>query len=377
MNNFKCDNCSRFVDEVPCPFCQSTRVRPLRPGEAPPEEGFVIVTPPVSAPPPPEPEAPPPSPPPPPPPSQEPPQPAAPRPAPPQPPPTQPARKQVVGLEEFDALLKAGFKAIVICGTGGSGKSEIATGFTRANTVFRGRAQVSIAGAQSGTLYAAAGTAPGHVWFEVANTRRKRVFLDPSGEFFKALSPTERQRLRLGDVSEDYFDFVRSAVQKLAGIVLVVDLTKTIDAFADAPWRNQEIDLDFTLAAIRWMRHDKEARIEGLSVERNIAARAPSLRKLDVPVLVLFSKADLLPDDYSVEPALDFARTRLPHLHASLLTHARRFRFEFAHTMLGEGESARRETRPCGVLLSMEWLLSDPFRWLPSLPTRWLGGGQR
>jgi len=30
--------------------------------------------------------------------------------------------------------------------------------------------------------------------------------------------------------------------------------------------------------------------------------------------------------------------------------------------------------RPCGVLLSMEWLLSDAFRWMPSLPTRFLEG---
>ena len=363
MNSFRCDNCGRFVDEVPCPFCQSTRVRPLRVGEAPPEADVA----PAEPPPPAEPEKQ----------SPEPEEPPPPPPLPVQTAPARPAAKKVIGLDEFDAILKAGFKAIVICGMSQSGKSEIATGFTRANTAFRRRAQVSIAGAQSGTLYAAAGTAPDNVWFEIVNTRRKRVFLDPSGEFFRWLSPTIRQRERLGDISESYFDFVRSAVRQLAGIVLVVDLTKTIDAFADAPWRNQEIDLDFTLAAIRWLRHDKDARIEGLGIDRNIAARVPSLPRLDVPVLVLFSKADLLPDEYSIEVPFDFARNRLPHLYASLVTHARRFRFDFAHTMLGQGESARRETRPCGVLLSMEWLLSDPFRWLPSLPTRWLGGRQR
>jgi len=371
LNNFKCDDCGRFVDDVPCPFCQSTKVRPLRPGEAPDtaapgaEAKAPELPPPPPPPPPPGAEAPP---------SQPPPPQAAPRPAPP-PPPAE--KKRVVGLEEFNALLNAGFQAVVICGQSRSGKSEIATGFTRANTVFRGRSQVSTAGVQSGSLHVAGGTTPGHVWFEVANTRRKRAFLDPSGEFFRSLSPTYRQQFKLGDITEEYFDFVRSAIGKLAGVILVVDLTSTVDAFSDAPWRNQEIDLDFNLAAIRWMRHDRDARIEGLSVERNIAARVPGLRRLDVPVLVLFSKADLLPDDYSIENPLDFARNRLPHLHASLLTHARRFRFEFAHTMLGDPDNARRETRPCGVLLSMEWLLSDPFRWVPSLPTRWLGGGQR
>ena len=30
----KCEQCGRLVDDKPCPFCQSTRVRELRPGEA-------------------------------------------------------------------------------------------------------------------------------------------------------------------------------------------------------------------------------------------------------------------------------------------------------------------------------------------------------
>lgn len=357
MNAYTCDNCGSVTDEVPCPFCQSTRVRLVDATESPFAEVPALPEPPPV-------------------------EPAPQAPAPPQPqqhsqpPRTQHTQKRVVGLEEFDALLRSGFQAVVICGPARSGKSEIATGFTRANTVFRGRSQVSTSRTSSGTLYVAGGTNPGEVWFEIANTPRKLVFLDPSGEFFRQLSPTERQRLRLPDVTEEYFDFVRSAVSKLAGVVVVVDLTRTVDDFSDAPWRSQEIDLDFNLAAIRWLRHAKEARIEGLSVERNIAAQVLKKPKLDVPVLVLFSKADLLPDDYSNQVPIDFARERLPHLHASLLTHARHFRFEFAHTMLGEGDRARRETRPCGVLLSMEWLLSDPFRWMPRLPTRWLGGGK-
>src|SRR5258706_15174522 len=33
MNTMRCEQCGRLVDGKPCPFCQSTRVRPLRPGE--------------------------------------------------------------------------------------------------------------------------------------------------------------------------------------------------------------------------------------------------------------------------------------------------------------------------------------------------------
>src|SRR5258706_366077 len=35
MNTMRCEQCGRFVDGKPCPFCQSTRVRPLNPGEKP------------------------------------------------------------------------------------------------------------------------------------------------------------------------------------------------------------------------------------------------------------------------------------------------------------------------------------------------------
>lgn len=435
MNTMRCEQCGRFVDGKPCPFCQSTRVRPLRPGETPTsplETKSGEVPPPASppaspvAPPTPRPRAFPALPPakseekkaepvrparaaeenrpepsrpvrsaeerveplpgmaPPPSPradaidDQRPSVRARVRPSarPDVPAPPQPVSPEVQDLEKFEAQLKEGFKAIVICGRGHSGKSEITSGFTRANTVFRGRAIVSTTRARSGNLYTVAGTGHNTVWFEVMNTRRKLVFLDPSGELYLALSPSERQRLRLPDVTAERLSFVRAASKRLAGIVLVVDLTRTLDDMSEAPWLDQELDLSYELSILRWLRRGKGAGVEQGEITARMASDLQGRPRLDVPVLTLFSKADLLGETTNELP-LSFAQRKLQTLYGSILTHARHFRFDFVSTMQYDEKNDvnRQSPRPCGVLLPMEWLVGGPFRWLPSLPTQWLGGG--
>jgi hypothetical protein len=376
----------------PCPFCQSTRVRPLNPGETPSDpvdtqvaEAGVPVMPTLTVAPAIQPATP-----------DDPRTVVAPPPrlddvdvepvrrprpvpapadqAPPAPAPTAKAA-EIRNLAEFEALLTAEkFESIVICGLGNSGKSEIASGFTRANTAFRQRATISTVRGSSGVPYALGGTAPGEVWFQILNTARKLVFLDPSGEFFRKISPTERQRLRLPDITPEFFQFVRVAVQRLAGIVLVVDLTRTLDDMAESPWQDQELDLAYTLAALRWLRHDKAAAVEQLGVTSLIASRLLKLPRFDVPVLALFSKADKLGEMTNELPS-SFARRRLTTLFGAVHSHARRYRFDFVSTMHVVNGVDRQATRPCGVLLPMEWLFGAPFRWMPSLPTRFLQGG--
>ncbi len=270
-------------------------------------------------------------------------------------------------------MLDRGVKAIVVCGGAQSGKSEIAAGFIRANNVFRGKAQNLTLRASLRTEYSLGGTAPGEVWYQVIDD--KRTFLDPSGEFFRRLSPDERQRLSLPDVTDADFRFVQRAVRALAGVVLVVDLTHAVDPKAAGAWRRQEDDLKFVLSALRWLRWDKEARPEALGVSANIAQRVSALPLLDKPVLVLFSKADQL-TKFTNQSPLAFAKRRLPMLHGALMTHARRYRYDFCNTMI-QTDRGDEAVDPCGVLLPMEWLLYDRFRWLPlQLPTRWIGGGK-
>jgi hypothetical protein len=279
----------------------------------------------------------------------------------------------IVGLEEFHALLDRGTKAIVICGDPRSGKSEIASGYIRANNIYRGKAQNLTLRASLRTEFALGATLPQEVWYQIIDD--KRTFLDPSGEFFHRLSPDERQRLGLPDVTEGDFRFVQRAVGALAGIVLVVDLTSAVDPRHPSPWRRQEDDLKFVLSALRWLRWDKEARPEAIGVSTNIAQRVHALPRIDKRVLVLFSKADQL-TKFTNQSPLEFARRRLPILHGALMTHAHRFRYDFCNTMI-KTDAGDQAVDPCGVLLPMDWLLDDPFRWLPwQLPTSRIGGGR-
>ncbi|MEA2491684.1 MAG: hypothetical protein QOH21_3476 [Acidobacteriota bacterium] len=280
----------------------------------------------------------------------------------------------ILGLAEFHALLDRGMEAVIVCGTGKTGKSEIAAGFTRANNVYRGKSMFLTMRATLRTDYVLGATNADEVWYQIIDD--KRVFLDPSGEFFSRLSLEYRRRLGLADITENDFAFVRRAVSRMAGIVLVVDLTRAVDDRDVTAWRQQENDLSFVLPALRWLRWEKEARPEAIGVTTNIAQRANALPLLDKPVLVLFSKADQLADYVNVSP-LEFAKQRLPILHGALMTHARRFRYDFCHTMIRKPGGDEAVDNPCGVLLPMEWLLHDPFRWLPfKVPTRYLGGGR-
>lgn len=281
----------------------------------------------------------------------------------------------IAGLVEFEALIKQRkMSAVVICGDSQTGKSEIAAGFTRARAVYRGKSQILTLRAPNRDQHSLGGTVEGEVWYQVVDD--KHVFLDPSGEFFKQLSPQERLKNRLPDVTEEKFEFVKSAVGKLAGIVLVVDLTRTLGADDYTAWKRQEDDLNFVLAALRMLRFDKTARPENITMTVNIAQRVSKLHRLDKPVLVLFSKADQLTHFTNSSP-LEFAKANLPLLHSALQTHARHFRYDFCHTMIKTAHGDRAADHPCGVLLSMEWLLNNPFHRLPfQLPTRWLGGGR-
>jgi hypothetical protein len=381
MTQYKCENCNELRDSPICPKCgadthliytadaepaasmddlvarvsrRAAAAETGRQPEPPRESGHTTEPPPrprrVPDPPPPRPDTPPPQ------------APAAVHPS------------DIVGLDEFHALLDRGTKAVIICGSGSSGKSEIAYGYIRANNVYRGKAQNLTLRATLRTDDALGATVPREVWYQVIDD--KRAFLDPSGEFFKKLSPAERQQLGLIDVTEEDFRFVQRAVNALAGIVLVVDLTNALDPRQQTAWRRQEDDLKFVLSALRWLRFDKEARPQAIGVSTNIAQRVSTLPRIDRRVLVLFSKADQLPK-FTNQTPLDFARKRLPVLHGALMTHARRFRYDFCNTMIKTPEGGDQAVDPCGVLLPMDWLLDDPFRWLPlQLPTSWIGGGR-
>lgn len=274
-------------------------------------------------------------------------------------------RPRPAGGAELMALFDRGFRSIVMCGMPATGKSELVSAYTRAIALHRGRASVLIHRPTGATM-------PGDVWFQAIEGRRRRLFVDPSGEFFRALSPDYRRHLNLPEPTSDHFEFLRRSMQQLAGIVLVFDLTRTNGEDHAARWRDQEYDFRFLLAALRWMRFERVEQQSELGVTLTISARAAHMPRLDVPVLVAFTKADLL-QSLTHEYPFDFARRRLPLLHSALSTHARRFRYDFCHTMIRTARGDVPTDRPCGVLLPFEWLLEPPFPWMPRLPTALVG----
>ncbi len=286
-------------------------------------------------------------------------------------PPLTPSSPTVVGLDEFHALLDRGSEAVIICGDSQSGKSHIAAGYIRAMALYRGASvNPTLRTTIKNDTFGA--TNPGEIWYQIIDD--KRTFLDPSGEFFHKFATDVRQKIGLGVLTEADFTFVHRAVSKLAGVVLVFDLTATVDPRSATAWRRQEDDLKFVLSALRWFRFDREARPDAIGLTANIAQRLSKLPRLDKRVLVLFSKADQLGTLTNQKP-LDFARKRLPVLHAALMTHARRFRYDFCNTMI-KTESGDQAVDPCGVLLPMTWLLDRSFSWLPQLPASMIGGGK-
>jgi hypothetical protein len=281
--------------------------------------------------------------------------------------PEPPVRQRDASEETEQSLLHlfaSGYEAVVVCGPSASGKSELVRGFTRANAIVRGRAQLP-----AGTLGPLGGTPPGEVWFQPIDGAKKRVFVDPAGEFFTTLSPQRRRHFQLPEPTSRDLDFIRHAVRCLAGIVLVIDLTRMEEADARKQWTRQEYDMQFLLQALRWLRFGEQDRQEELGLALQISASAGSLPRLDVPVLVMFTKADLLVS-YTNEVPREFARRELPLLHGAVRTNARRYRYDFCHTMVRGGDGDRPVALPCGVLLSLEWLLDPPLGWMPRLPAR-------
>lgn len=362
MALYKCDSCNELRDEPVCTKCGAD-TRPVQSSEASLEEVAAALAAKVERP-------------------------ALSRPAPdaprraessplhaaPQPAPIPSPRQDIRGLDEFHALLDRGVKAVVVCGGPRAGKSEIAAGFIRAQNVYRGVAQFLTLRATLRTDYVLGATVAQEVWYQIIDGQR--TFLDPSGEFFNRLSAEYRQKFGLPDINEEDFRFVQRAVESLAGIILVFDLTQAVDPRDRVAWRQQENDFNFILAALRWLRWDREARPPQLGLSVNIAQRVKMLPRIDKPVLVLFSKGDQLPK-FTNQVPLTFAKHRLPVLHGAVMTHARRFRYDFCHTMTRVGGEDRAVDRPCGVLLPIEWLLDERFRWLPGqLPTTMLGGGK-
>lgn len=213
--------------------------------------------------------------------------------------------------------------------------------------------------------------------------RRKVVFVDTSGEVFRNLYPNLS-----GNISEEEIDFLRLVSRRLAGAVYLIDLQRLWHPAQPEHAAQVEI-LAWVLVLLRWLREGAHRPAKSRlafqdDVNRDVMRHR---RRLKVPVLALFSRADELNDLavpgsprtlYPVgESPLLLAYHRLPRLLEVLATHADHFRLDFVHSVVTDRDTGEIvDPEACGVALSLSWLLDGHWRW-PTIPTRYWIAWQR
>ncbi len=261
---------------------------------------------------------------------------------------------------QFEEILGEAEKTFLIIGIQGTGKSRLLAALAR---VFE---PTTTAPVQWGC---ALGVAPSSLRLRALG--KEVVVLEVPADLFPASSPAAQE----GGAGPP--EVLVRLSQKVQGLALAVDLEKQWSA-ANGPdpreGEEQIESLNRILAAFRWWRSGKAPPV--LPQHGHI----PKPRgRLDVPVLVLFTKADqlhrLAVPDYGRpilpegEHPLLFAMHCLPDLYRGLLEHVERFHIDFAHSVvLDPTTGVVTHHPPCGVKLSFQWLFTAARGW--SVPTR-------
>jgi hypothetical protein len=214
-------------------------------------------------------------------------------------------------------------------------------------------------------------------------TQSKAMFVDASGENFSGLYPhlvnergtTTKEQLRIPEI----------VASKLRGLVLLIDLksffgdtasTSGEDKSRQQLAREQQIRIvTWIMMVFRWFLNGgnyQENTILPLHdyINAKVGQMTGRKTRLNIPVQVLFSKADELhgfpvPNaDHILFPREDspffIAYHYLSELHEALLEHANYFRYDFAHSIVTDPETGtvKKNEPPCGVELSLKWLVN-------------------
>lgn len=357
MTRFRCPSCNALRDEEICPVC-GILTEPVTDDTEEP------ATPPAAVPPPPPPPAEPPAPPP------------EPSPA---PEPARSARRRLpqAGQQQLAQYVDDGYEVYLIAGIAAAGKTQLLD-------AYRKDAFLSSFVKRKGL---ALPTSPDRLdCHPVSLGRRKAVFVDTSGEVFRNLYPNLG-----GEISEPEIDFLRLVGRRLAGVVYLLDLQRLWNpALRTNPEHEAQVDiLAWMLVLLRWLqqggRRPPGSRIAFQEdVNREVMRHS---RRLRVPVLLLFSRADEL-NDLALpgtprtlfpvgESPLLLAYHRLPRLLEVLATHVDHFRLDFVHSLVTDHDTGEIvDPEACGVSLSLSWLLDGSWRW-PTIPTRYWIAWQR
>lgn len=257
-------------------------------------------------------------------------------------------------LDALRDYLEDGYEAFVVAGASGTGKTRLVEAYATTQ---------------------AQGTDP--MCHPVSAGRRKVVLVDLPSKVFERLT---------GDVDPQALDFLRLLRPRLSGLVVLIDLK----GLWGGPRTAQVESVNWLLVLMRWLAGGGQQPEEGRLPFRDHVLREVLRRdRLEVPVLVLFSRADesngvavprrparggfVSGEGRTLFPAgedpLLLAYHGLPELFEALLHHARHFRFDFAHALVTDPDTGEiRDPLPCGVFLSLDALIAGRS-WL-DVPTR-------
>lgn len=315
-----------------------------------------------------------------------------------------PAAAGATSSPELHGFLKDGFEFYLVAGIGGTGKTQMIDAFRRLPTpsgkggyldlLHAKRKQGRVMPTSQGSME----SYPFHIGGD-----RKGVLVDASGEDFRDLYPHYRH---ITGPEDPHVKLLGQIARRLHGLILLLDIEKLRgEADPRYPEHKQQTDiLAWILSLVRWLRFDGSYPDPNVKFHVHVDTRVRLMsRRLDIPILVLFSRADALrglpiPRDASHtfgppsalpsrtvgdaaherkltpvgESPLLIAWHLLPDLHTALTTHARHFRYDFAHSIvLDQTTGTVKEDVPCGIRLSLEWLLEG--KWSRSIGTgQWL-----
>jgi hypothetical protein len=222
--------------------------------------------------------------------------------------------------------------------------------------------------------------------------------MDAAGERFRQLYPALRATRSIG---VEQIEFLKHISKRLGGVILLLDLRRLWGPEqANDPANSRQVEiLAWVLTLLRWLRCCGNYKAGPVTLEEHVNRTVMRLRRrLDIPVQILFSKADglgglVVPQNRKLqwlrqeqaadrvlypagEDPLLLAYHALPELFEAVTKHANHFRFDFVHAMVADPDTQEIvDPNACGVTLSLQWLLDSTWRqpW-PMIPTRhWLG----
>ncbi|MEM7246274.1 MAG: hypothetical protein AAF533_13075 [Acidobacteriota bacterium] len=310
---------------------------------------------------------------------------------------------QLDGEEQIRVLVDKGYEPILVAGVGGCGKSEFIQRYLLESERHQALQNENVLGGRRDERGARPTTEERFEWYRVEVGDRKQLIVDVAGELFRRTRPTGDEE---HEVTQDQIEFLRQVAKDVRGIVLMLDLKGLWDQrsghFGDVN-REQAKTLAWIVKLIKYLREDDSEPPPVLGLHDHIDIQANSIKKkLDVPVLVLFSRSDEMTEEQPPtenEPSRfrgelpDELRTRkrrcirpgadspllvgihcAPRLHGTLLRHVRYFRYDFSQSLAVDPATSKHvPDSSCGVLLNMEWLWSRATRAGGFMTTsRWL-----